>query len=34
MKLEFRLLNCLWLILPLLAWNLVLGPRITQEAIT
>ena len=27
------LLNCFWLILPLLAWNLVLGPRITQPAI-
>jgi hypothetical protein len=34
MKLELRLLNCLWLILPLLAWNLVLGARITQESIT
>lgn len=34
MKLELRLLNCIWLILPLLAWNLLLGPRITQEAIT
>ena len=34
MRLELRLLNCIWLILPLLAWNLVLGPRITQEAIT
>ena len=34
MKLELTLVNCLWLILPLLAWNLVLGRRITQEAIT
>jgi hypothetical protein len=34
MKLEFRLLNCLWLILPLLAWNLLLGPCIKQEAVT
>jgi hypothetical protein len=34
MKLEIRLLNCLWLILPLLVWNLLLGSRITQEAIT
>ena len=33
MKIELHLLNCLWLILPLLAWNLVLGPRITQVAI-
>jgi len=34
MKIEIHLLNCLWLILPLLAWNFLLGPRITQEAIT
>ncbi len=34
MKLELRLLNGLLLLLPLLAWNLVLGSRLTQEAIT
>ena len=34
MKLELTWLNCLWLILPLLAWNLVLGPYIKQDAIT
>ena len=34
MKLELTWLNCLWLILPLLTWNLVLGPRIKQDAIT
>jgi hypothetical protein len=34
MKLELHLLNCLWLILPLLVWNLVLAARIRQEAIT
>jgi hypothetical protein len=34
MRLELVWLNCLWLILPLLAWNGVLGPRITQDAIT
>ena len=34
MKLELTLVNCFWLILPLLAWNIVLGSRITQEAIT
>jgi hypothetical protein len=34
MKFDLRLLNCLWLIVPLLAWNVVLGPRIVQEAIT
>lgn len=33
MKLELRLLNGFLLILPLLAWNLVLGARLTQEAI-
>jgi hypothetical protein len=34
MKLELTWLNCLWLIVPLLAWNVALGPRIKQEAIT
>jgi len=34
MKFELVLLNCLWLILPLLAWNLALGSRLTQPAIT
>ena len=34
MKPALTLLNCFWLILPLLAWNLALGPRITQPAIT
>ena len=34
MKLQLTWLNALWLILPLLAWNLVLGPHITLEAIT
>jgi hypothetical protein len=34
MKLEFRLLNGFLLIIPLLAWNLILGSRVTQEAIT
>ena len=34
MKIELSLFNCFWLILPLLAWNVVLGPRITQAAIT
>ncbi len=27
-------LNCLWLMLPLLAWNLVYGPRIRDPRIT
>ena len=26
--------NCLWLILPVLIWNLILGPRITDPRIT
>jgi len=34
MKLELRLLNGFLLVLPLLAWNLALGSRLTQEAIT
>jgi hypothetical protein len=34
MKIDLTLSNCFWLMLPLLAWNLVLGPRITQPAIT
>jgi hypothetical protein len=33
MKMELSLFNCFWLILPLLAWNLALGPRIAQDAI-
>jgi hypothetical protein len=34
MKLELRLLNCFLLIIPLLAWNLVLGPRISDVRVT
>jgi hypothetical protein len=34
MKLDIRLFNCLWLILPLLVWNIILGPRITDARIT
>ena len=33
MKLELRLLNGFLLIIPLLAWNLALGPRLTLEAV-
>ena len=33
MKPGLYLLNCFWLILPLLIWNLVLGPHLTQPAI-
>jgi hypothetical protein len=33
MKLELRLLNGFLLLLPLLAWNLVLGSRLTLEAV-
>lgn len=34
MKPGLTLFNCFWLILPLLLWNLALGARITQTAIT
>jgi hypothetical protein len=34
MKIELSLFNCFWLIVPLLVWNIVLGPHVTQEAIT
>lgn len=34
MRFELHLWNCLWLILPLLVWNLLLGPRIKDERIT
>ena len=33
MKLEIRFLNSLWLIVPLLLWNIILGPHITNEKI-
>lgn len=33
MKLQLRWRNALWLILPLLLWNIVLGPRITSQQI-
>jgi hypothetical protein len=33
MKLELRWINCLWLIVPLLAWNIVLAPEITLEKV-
>ena len=34
MKFELRWLNCFLLILPLLGWNLILGPRLTDPRIT
>ena len=34
MKLEIQIINCLFLILPLLAWNLIFGPKITNARIT
>ena len=34
MNLGLTLWNCLWLILPLLAWNILLGPGITDPRIT
>jgi len=33
MKFELRWLNCLWLMAPLLAWNIVLAPKITLEQV-
>ena len=30
MKLELHLVNCFWLILPRLAWNIILGARVTD----
>ena len=33
MKLELRWLNCLWLMVPLLTWNIVLAPEITLEKV-
>lgn len=34
MKIELTLANCFWLIVPLLAWNVIFSSKITQEAIT
>jgi hypothetical protein len=34
MKLDLTWLNCFWLLLPILGWNLVFGAKITQEQIT
>jgi hypothetical protein len=34
MKFDLTWLNCFWLILPLLAWNIIFGAKITQEQIT
>lgn len=34
MKIELRWLNCLWLILPMLVWNLILGSRINDPRIS
>jgi hypothetical protein len=33
MKLELRWLNCLWLMAPLLAWNISLAPKITLDKV-
>jgi hypothetical protein len=33
MNLSLTWLNCFWLSLPLLAWNLLLGSKLTQEQI-
>ncbi|RPH60352.1 MAG: hypothetical protein EHM81_06435 [Chloroflexi bacterium] len=34
MKFELRWLNCLWLLVPLLVWNILLAPMITLEQVT
>jgi hypothetical protein len=34
MKMELSLLNCFWLILPLLVWNLIPGLRINDPRVT
>ncbi len=34
MKIELQWMNCLWLMLPLLAWNFILGPRLNDPRIT
>lgn len=34
MKFNLQLINCLWLMLPLLVWNILLGPRIKDTRIT
>lgn len=33
MRIEFRLLNCFLLMLPLLLWNIILGPRLTDPRV-
>ncbi len=33
-NIELTWFNCLWLMVPLLAWNIVLAPKITLEQIT
>ncbi|MBC8505100.1 MAG: hypothetical protein ISR58_18235 [Anaerolineales bacterium] len=34
MKFELRLLNCLWLLIPLLIWNIILGPKLNDPRLT
>jgi hypothetical protein len=33
MKFELRWLSCLWLMVPLLVWNIVLAPKVTLEKV-
>jgi hypothetical protein len=33
MKLELRWLNCFWLLVPLLIWNIALAPKITVKEV-
>ena len=34
MKLEIRLLNSVWLILALIVWNIILGPKLSDPRLT
>jgi hypothetical protein len=33
LKIKIQWLNCLWLLVPLLAWNIILAPKITMEQV-
>ena len=34
MNLEIKWLNCMWLILPLIIWNLIFGPKLSDLRLT
>jgi hypothetical protein len=33
LKIKIKWLNCLWLLIPLLVWNIILAPKITMEQV-